>query len=366
MPPATAHDTSVQDTGPLIEATAIVSGIDSLYLSGRSRLSEDLQREFTELKVKAQGRDHPVIFELAGEEVAMRAGGLGRYTFRLDHRYGYIGMTASRSLPTVRFQPLAEYLHGIGPAGMVEWFRSWMMAALGNVHLSASRVDVCADVTGWSPDASDRTRFACRASLRDTHEDGDAWTGFEFGRRKNGGVMARIYDKTRDVARTGNTWWYEIWGDRKPPGENVTRVEFEFGRNALRSFGIETPEDAFDSLGDLWRYGTHDWLTFRRPTEDATKSRWPIASEWLAVQEAGLTMPHLGIIRTYAAKDAATYRALLPGLTGYASSVAARKQAEDLDAAIAVIRTALADYEDESNVPFMDRVGYKSARTWLS
>jgi hypothetical protein len=334
-----------------------------LYLSGRAMPPESLWAVLKEHKEQAQEAEEPIGFTLAGEEVVMRAGGLGRYTFRLDHRYGFIGLTMSKALPTLRFQPLAEFLHGVGPRNMVDWFGGWMRDVLNGVRLTAARVDVFADTTGWALQASDRHRFLCRADLRDTHEKGDAWTGFEFGRHKGGNVMARIYDKTRDVnEHPAKAWWFDIWGDQLTPGETVRRVEIEFGRTALRQFGLDTPDDVFDGLGDLWRYGTQGWLTFRTPSADATKARWPVAPEWDVVQDAELSMPALGVMRTYAAKDAASYAALLPGLTGYASAVAARKGAVGLVEARDAIWQALDDYERSSDVLFADRVATKVHR----
>ncbi len=145
------------------------------------------------------------------------------------------------------------------------------------------------------------------------------------------------------------------WG----PRHTVRRVEIEFGRSALRTFNLESPDDVFKSLGDLWRYGTEKWLTFRTPTADNTKARWPITPEWALVQSAGLSLPALGVTRTYAVRDAAEYEALLPGLTGYASSVAARKGATDLDSLLRAVRLALLEYEKKTDVRIADRITSK-------
>jgi hypothetical protein len=199
--------------------------------------------------------------------------------------------------------------------------------------------------------------------LRDTHEDGDEWTGFEFGRHKGGNVMGRVYDKTRNVAQTRKVWWFDYWGDRVKPGEIVRRVELEFGRAGLRSFGLDTPADVLDGLGDLWRYGTHDWLTFRTPTPDRTKARWPIAPEWNAVQSAGISLPALGLARTYGARDLTEYEALLPGLTGYVTSVAARKGATELASSMEVVRDALLEHEKQTGIRLQDRI---EAKRWAA
>src|SRR5207245_1599473 len=96
------------------DVSIVATGIDTLSLSARGNLSATLWRHLVQRKEEAQASDGPVAFELSGESVAVRAGGLGRYPIRLDHRYGFVGITSSSALPTVRFQPLAEFLHGIG------------------------------------------------------------------------------------------------------------------------------------------------------------------------------------------------------------------------------------------------------------
>jgi hypothetical protein len=337
----------------------VASGIDSLYLSGRASVPDIIWRLLADRKAEAQSSDGPAPTDLAGESVGVAPNGLNRYAYRLEHRYGFVGLSPSGSLPTIRFQPRAEFLHGLGPHAMVEWFDAWMRAAFGTVSLSVARVDLFADVTGWRVVAADRERFLTRASLRSTYEDGDAWTGFEFGRHKGGNVMTRVYDKTRQIEQERKAWWRDIWGSNVGQEDLVTRVEVEFGRAALHTFNIDTPADLFAKLGDLWRYGTHDWITLRTPANDTTKARWPIAPEWQVIQRAGLDLPAVGVGRTYAARNQAEYEALLPALTGYVSAVAARRDATDLDGALRVVRRAILDYEQHSDVRFEARLNHK-------
>jgi hypothetical protein len=171
--------------------------------------------------------------------------------------------------------------------------------------------------------------------------------------------MARVYDKTRNVEQTRKTWWRDIWGEQVGADDVVRRVEIEFGRSGLRSFQVDTPADVLDAVGDLWRYGTHEWLTFRTPTSDRTKARWPIAPEWAEIQNAGMSLPALGLARTYGARDLAEHQALLPGLTGYATSVAAKKGATDLESLLVAVRRALLDYEKQTGIRIKDRIESK-------
>lgn len=201
MAPTPTSVSTVQDPG-VCRVSIVAARVDTLYLSGRGFLSEALWSDLVERKTEAQDADSPVPFVLSGEPVALCAGGLNRYPIRLNHRYGFVGITSSAALPTLRFQPLAEFLHGVGPRAMVERFQAWMSDVVSGLKLTVARVDLFADTKGWVLQADDRHRFLSRASLRDTHEDGDEWTGFEFGRHKGGNVMARVYDKSRNIEQT--------------------------------------------------------------------------------------------------------------------------------------------------------------------
>jgi hypothetical protein len=48
-----------------------------------------------------------------------------------------------------------------------------------------------------------------------------------------------------------------------PGWKTVHRLEFEFGREALVEFDLNTPDQVLAAAGDLWAYATGDWLTYR-------------------------------------------------------------------------------------------------------
>ena len=135
-----------------------------------------------------------------------------------------------------------------------------------------------------------------------THEDNDDLTGFQFGRRTTGTIMARLYDKTVDVARTGKDWWVDIWAERYDPTLPVLRVEFEIGRAGLVEFGIDHPSEGLDQAADLWASLT-EWLSYRVPSNDQTKSRWRVSPEWEAIRKATLRGEAIGLDRVRAGKE---------------------------------------------------------------
>jgi hypothetical protein len=208
----------------------LASGIDALYLSGRAGISAAVLEELERRRDEALEARRPIAVSMGGEEFGVLPKPFGKYRYCLSHPNGLVGVTASEHLPALRVQPRAELLHGIGPAAAVDWFTSRCETAFGPVAWSVSRLDLFCDVQGWQLDGNERDRFECRAQRRDTHEETEELTGFEFGRRTTGTLAARIYDKTLQVATKGIDYWPAIWGPDFDPDCPVLRVEFEIGR----------------------------------------------------------------------------------------------------------------------------------------
>ena len=157
--------------------------------------------------------------------------------------------------------------------------------------------------------------------------------GFEFGRRTTGTVCGRIYDKTAEQVQKGNDYWPEIWGEAFDPSVPVYRVEFEFGRQGLVEFDLDTPREAVDAAGALWAWATEHWLTYRSPSSDTNRSRWPVAAEWVAVQRASLRAEAHGIERMYQGRRKGELRKLMPVLNGCMAGLAALVGASGIDEA---------------------------------
>jgi hypothetical protein len=276
-----------------------------------------------------------------------------------------IGFSTSRHLPTVRIQPRSEFLHAVGPTAAVATLREALEPELRQLRLWVNRVDLFADWQGWTLTLEDAHRFVCRAEARRTYEVGGTLTGLEFGSRKTKTLLARLYDKTAEVAAKETGWWHEVWAERYVPGLPVLRLEFEFGRQGLVEFDLNTPDQVLAAAGDLWAYATGDWLTFRSPTADQTRSRWPLAREWLHVQKATLGHQAVGLERLRLARRSTSIEKLLPGLTGYLASLGALIGTDGIDDTLGAIRHHLHTYEIVSHTAFADRVARRRSELEL-
>lgn len=341
----------------------LASGVDALYLSGRGTISSDVWDRCREAREEARAADAPVPLVLGQNEFLVQGRGFGKYLMRLDHAHGVIGLTDSTALPTIRVQPRAELLHAVGPARAVAWFKEALEPAIGDLAFGAARVDLFADWQGWQPIASDRNHFVCRSKRTDTHEDDGVLTGFQFGRRSTG-ISARMYNKTLDAGKKGADYWPDLWGKRFDSARAVWRLEFEFGRQVLKQFSIDTPAQALAGKADLWRYGMR-WLSLRQPTNDRTRSRWPVAPHWDALTDSPMASEPIGLVRAYGGKRAGSIRKLMPALTGYVASFAALSGASDTDEALDLLCAALYDDEIVRRKPFPIRIADKRRKLML-
>ena len=343
-------------------ARCLASGIDALYLSGRGSLAPEVRGHLEELRTWAAESGSPVPVRVAGEEFLVSPHSFGKYRFRLAHENGLIGITPSDHLPTLRIQPWAEFLHGVGCESALTFFESMGPRLIhGDVRWGLSRMDLFCDVQGWLVDGDDRRNFICRGSRLDTHEEGTSFTGLEFGRRTSGTVCGRIYDKTLQIEQKGLDWWHGVWGDDFDPALPVLRVEFEVGRTGLSEFGVRTPRDGLDCAPAIWANVTSDWLTYRTPSADQTKARWRVAPEWERVQNAPLRGDAAGLERVRAGARSGDLRRLMPQLVGYLATAGAILDLDDIRSVLGAVRELVSQDEDRVGVTFEQRVAAKVA-----
>jgi hypothetical protein len=343
----------------------LASGIDALYLSGRAELPKRFLARLEDCRAWAVEAKRPAPCELGDLVVGIAPHGWGKYRFCLDHEMARIGFSASGHLPTVRVQPRSEFLHAVGPEAAVAALHEVLSPELRQLRFWVNRVDLFADWQGWDLTLDDAQRFVCRADARRTYEVAGKLTGFEFGSRKTNTFLARLYDKTADMAAKDNGWWLEVWGERYVPGPPVHRLEFEIGRQGLVEFDLNTPAQVLAAAGDLWAYATGEWLTYRSPTADRTRSRWPLAPEWIQVQRATLGHQAIGLERLRLSRRAASIQKLLPGLSGYLASLGALIGTDGIEDTVSAVGHHLRTYEIISRTAFAERVARRRSELEL-
>jgi hypothetical protein len=250
----------------------------------------------------------------------------------------------------------------LGAAGVVRWITGAVTNEGLPVRWAVSRIDLHADVQGWEPSGNDRHRFVCRAKMLATYEDDGELSGFTFGKRSSKSINGRIYDKTREIAKNGHDWWPEVWGVRCDPDRPVWRIEFELHRSVLKEMGLEDPYGTLASTGRLWAYAAREWLTYRRPSSHDRAARWPLAAEWERIQHVSLAGAAVPMDRIRAGRVAGGLRTAMPGINGYVGSFAAWTGYDTIEDACAALPEYLRAYEDNTGIPFIERVIEKRRR----
>lgn len=335
----------------------VASGVDALYLSGRASLPADLLQRLELARTLAADQPSGPPFQFGPLDVTLAPRAFGKYGYRLEHPFALIGLSPSSRLPAIRVQPRAEFLHGAGPRGVVDWCRDVLEAACGPVRLSVTRLDLFADFQGWDLDVDARHEFLCRAKALNTYEEDRTFNGLVFGIRDSGAISARLYDKTIQASKVGAGYWPMIWAQHDyDPTQPVLRVEFEVLRDALRQYGLTTPEETLDAAGSLWASLTNTWLTHRVPGTDQTKSRWTISPQWECVQRASIAENAEGINRMYLGKRRGAIENLMPGLAGYLASFGAYAGAKDLFDLLPTLGDFLDRQEAKTGVSLAERI----------
>lgn len=331
----------------------LAAGIDTIYASVREALDVDRLADALTMRSRAADSDDAVPWELhgAGRTFLVQPHGQRGYAVRLSAPSldVWLGLEGESARPTmyVELRSVGIHMAGVEAAvedaqRVVEWFCPSLQGQSSGAALTASRVDLYADVQGWAPRLDDDNRFVCRgrsvgnydaetfsdANARSRRRTGRAFAGFTFGR---GRVVARIYNKTLQMQAKGQDWQQAVW-DKPVADQDVWRVEVQFRRAVLTDFrtgddeNINTVADTLDNRQALWKYGVGDWLTLRVPNGDTNRSRWPIDPAWQVIQSAAIGSPSSPLVRQRV--QAASFDRLIQGMTGYVTSVVAHDFAE--------------------------------------
>ena len=176
------------------------------------------------------------------------------------------------------------------------------------IDTKISRVDIATDIKEPVPDVS-LTDKSIQGRMRNKSNYvgsvkaiGLKHTGYQLG---TGDIVARVYDKIHEINVSKKDWMKTVWARNNwLEDEPVTRVEFQFRRNALKDFNINSIKSLIDTLPDLWHYATCKWFTMRnRNPLDSNHRRWALSEFWLIVQSTCFLFgERLGILRYHQRK----------------------------------------------------------------
>ena len=156
-------------------------------------------------------------------------------------------------------------------------------------HIKLSRIDFCVDMPGVGMDefaaAANERRYVSRLP-RHREIESDSRT-VQFGQLP---LQLAIYDKLAEVGVNRNSRKLELMVARRWNGTmpaQAVRVEFRIGREKLKAFGIDTPEDFYRKRRVMVDYLCKDWFRFTAgPVDRANTSRAVTLPLWERVHEA--------------------------------------------------------------------------------
>jgi hypothetical protein len=321
--------------------------------------------EATKLRAQAEESAAPFDFAVTGRAFLVKPYGLRGYTYWLASPDFELLLGRSERFPAALVQLHAAGLHSMGAERAVDAAEELLRVEVfaSPPELIVSRVDVYADSTGWDLELVDLDRFVCRGRSRRgfverelTFASGRRLTGFMLGRNA---LVARLYDKTAEIALRGVTWLHDLWGERDAEAR-VWRLELQYRRKVLVEFGLRAVDEVLAGVQDLWRYGTHEWLSLRTPTEDRRPHRWPVDPTWREVAAVQAAPECCGVVRRRIA-EAAEAR-IVSGLQGYVTSWAALRKCYGLRPTMEAVGPILDRYLAQRGRTFAAEVRRKRAR----
>jgi|JI10StandDraft_1071094.scaffolds.fasta_scaffold240777_2 hypothetical protein len=345
-----------------ISPVELCSGVDALYLSAQGSAPPSLFADLEAARSAAEAASLPIDTPVGGYPVKVQPWAWRKYRYCAVHELARIGFTPSENFPVVRFQPTAVALHALGPQGTILWAENFLDACGIEASLHVSRLDLHSDWHGVEFMANERQNFVTYSSRRSLYEVDDELSGLVFGKR-GGALLCRIYDKSRESHEKGHDWWPEVWGSAYDPDRKVMRVEFEFSRAGLTEFGVDTPTHALDKAPELWAYASCSWLSLRVPTDDDTRSRWPVDDRWKLIQGSTLAGGCAPAARIRAGEREGQLRTFRKLATGVLSSMAVPMGTTDLGDTLQAAESELLLYEQISGRGFAGRVFEKRQRS---
>ncbi len=235
---------------------------------------------------------------------------------------------SGRYYPELHIRYKSEYLWRVGWLKATKQVRDWLNTWAVIIEDKVSRADICVDL-GMSIPELNMAQIVSYARGRSKeggihygeHYQGRVISGYSIGK---GDMMCRIYDKTREILKSGKQWFQDIWRQNGwIAGMSVTRVECQYRRNVLRELQTNSLKDLELQLGDLWQYAVAKWLTIRDISSHKNNRRWKVSGWWQTVQKACIGAV-TGIIRSKQIKP--KYERLAAQVRGLLVSMASLKR----------------------------------------
>lgn len=289
-------------------------GFDTVTLSIKASLPEDVHAAFAEAKAQAEETRTVALVEVNGVSLHLEHHGGKGYAYLASG--GPHGANWSFKKPNakdpwgIRVTLGSELLAAFGLGGArahMEGILDRLGVTYTEEDVSLARVDVCADILAphvaldpqnFVMPATTKRRDYLEADKMQVHGTSGQVQSVTAGSPANRQVI--IYDKRAEVIAKHKRHWWLIWqraldghiarginlpfhklDPSNPETSRVLRVELRAGKRLLKDrWGIRTWADLFDKFGDVSRE-TGEMYRYCDPTPgDTNRARWPNHPLW--------------------------------------------------------------------------------------
>lgn len=335
-------------------------GVDSLYLSFRGKLRDEVLIELKSKQELARSDDEVLqaqgTMNLGNHCFEVKDKGRGKYKFVLVDNWFYVQIAGSNEtkIPPVHVQISSELLNCAGLEESLRLLRAVVSRLLVSIEDEAiSRLDIFIDfVTDKDFNKIDKDLWITQAVSQSEYSENRFLTGFSFGR--GGAITGRLYNKVTEIKKSNKDFFKDIW--RKQgwnESQEVWRMEFQLRKAFLTTMSTNSISEFSLTVNDIWKYCTEDWL--RLAVDDGTenRSRWPTDELWKGIQDVRFRDGSFsGIERNVEKTRIPDDKALFLLLIGILISYAVRYQCNDIwkivDRLISDAKRFLDEYTERS------------------
>ena len=244
------------------------------------------------------------------------------------------------------------------PQGAYKGVIAWIGFTFGCVKaVKISRADLCCHTDQFQFTQDDIDRFRGKHRKETIRRCDKKVVGFELGERTSP-VFLRIYNKTKEVMEKGQKlWFFTVWGNEGADVSNVWNIEFELKRDFFKEIQVETVDQFFERLRDIWLYLTTDWIEFVDFNNNHI-SRCSVNEKWVALSKTYDTECSRGRIK----RDRQTSidsKNLIPQISGYMTKFGAMLKENDIGNVFKLAIESVKDYFDQKGITFTDRANEK-------
>lgn len=255
----------------------------------------------------------------------------------------------------------SEYLWTYGLTACWSIIYNWITETFGNIiDNKVYRIDLCCHVSDIDFITDYETSYKGHYKKTQIFTTGRTVNCLKFGSRNSKNIYCRIYNKSLEIREKNHKCWFnDIWASYDLNINNVWNIEFEIKSDFLRRFNINTIQDAYNHLCDLWEYCTKEFVIKIDPTNSKVE-RCPINSDWLEIQNAYADFISTGLIERDKQIQLDT-KALIPNLVGCITSYSARKGCKNVSNVFNSIYKDMNRYLEQKNTNFENEVNFKTS-----